>query len=84
MLRGILTGAIATAVLVAGLPAHAAGGKKGDDKQTTYDFDGDTIETEYMKPDQMTIEGIKNKGNEGFIKIRTDFVKEIVRSAEDL
>ncbi len=82
-MRGILTGVIAIAVLVIGLPAYAAGGKKGD-KQTNYDFDGDTIETEYMKPDQMTIEGLKKRGNEGFIKIRTDFVKEIVRSAEDL
>ena len=83
MLRGILTGAIVMMALTAGLPAFAAPGSKGD-KSTTYDFDGDTIETEYMKPDQMMIEGLKKKGNEGFIKIRTDFVKEIVRSAEDL
>jgi len=82
MLRGILT--IVTVVAVLALSAPAFGqGKKGKD-QTNYDFDGDVIETEYMKPDQMTIEAISKRQNEGFIKIRTDFVKEIVRSAEDL
>lgn len=82
MLRGILTIATVTTVVALAAPALAQG-KKGKD-QTNYDFDGDVIETEYMKPDQMTIEALNKRQNEGFIKIRTDFVKEIVRSAEDL
>jgi hypothetical protein len=82
MLRGILT--IASTLTIVALASPALGqGKKGKD-QTNYDFDGDVIETEYMKPDQLTIEAISKRQNEGFIKIRTDFVKEIVRSAEDL
>ena len=56
--------------------------KKG--KAQTFDFEGDTIQTEYLRPDQMTIEAISKRKDKGFIKIRTEFIKEIVRSAEDL
>ena len=56
--------------------------KKGTTQ--TFDFEGDTIQTEYMRPDQMMIEAISKRKDKGFIKIRTEFIKEIVRSAEDL
>jgi len=80
---------IALTVLVAfGLgvsaPAFAAPPKAKTAKERTIDFEGDTIEAEYMKPEQMTIEAISKRKDQGFIKIRTDFIKEIVRSAEDL
>ena len=82
MLRTLLVIVIATAVSAVGAsPLLAQAKKKGE---TVYDFDGDVIETEYMKPDQMMIEAISKRKDQGFIKIRTDFVKEIVRSAEDL
>jgi len=82
MLRTLLVTMVAAAILTAGAsPLFAQAKKKGE---TVYDFDGDVIETEYMKPDQMTIEAVSKRKDQGFIKIRTDFVKEIVRSAEDL
>lgn len=82
MLRALLVTMVAAAILTAGVsPLLAQGKKKGE---TVYDFDGDVIETEYMKPDQMTIEAISKRKDQGFIKIRMDFVREIVRSAEDL
>jgi hypothetical protein len=85
MLRIILSLAMLVAFTVGvASPAMAAPPKPKQAKERTLDFEGDTIEAEYMKPDQMTIEAISHKQNQGFIKIRTDFIKEIVRSAEDL
>ncbi len=54
----------------------------GGDKQ--YDFDTDTVEVDVLKPDMTMVEVLKNRARQSLIRIRTDFVKEIVRSAEDI
>ncbi len=82
MLRTFVTVVAVLVTMSAFAMSVSAKPKKG--KMQTFDFEGDTIQTEYMRPDQMTIEAISKRKDKGFIKIRTEFIKEIVRSAEDL
>lgn len=48
------------------------------------DFEGDTIETEFLRPNMATITGAMRKKRGTLIKPRIDFINEIVRSAEDI
>jgi hypothetical protein len=70
-------------VLAAASPAFAQ--KKGDKpKVKTYDFTGDTIEGDLIKPEG---EGINARDITQFaslIRIRTHFIDEIIKAAENL
>lgn len=48
------------------------------------DFEGDVVETSFLKPDASLVEGETRKGGASLLKIRKDFVPEIVRSADDI
>ena len=79
----VLTGLM---VFVAGTafaqPKPPKGEKKADVK--TYDFSGDTIEGDLIKPDGTSVD-VRDFGNHGsLIRIRKDFIAEILKSAEDL
>jgi len=69
----------------------AGGSKKGDDKggQPTgkvkvYDFSGDTIEGDLIKPEGSTVDARDFAKHSSLIRIRTHFIPEIIKSAEDL
>ncbi|GMV40878.1 MAG: hypothetical protein AMXMBFR64_25940 [Myxococcales bacterium] len=47
-------------------------------------FEDDVIETSFLKPDSALIEGEQRKAGGSLLKIRQDFVAEIVKSAEDI
>jgi hypothetical protein len=79
-----LLNALLLALIVMAFSAPAMAQAKRKDKARVLDFEGDVIETQYLKPETMTIEAINRRRSKGFIKIRTDFIKEIIRSAEDL
>jgi hypothetical protein len=72
--------------------AQTPGGKRGAAKAAEaqkarseeLDFEGDVVETSFLKPDASLVEGEARKGGASLLKIRKDFVPEIVRSAEDL
>ena len=49
-----------------------------------YDFDTDEVTVDVLKPDATMVEVLAARGRTSLIRIRMDFVKEIVRSAEDL
>ena len=80
----------AFATVVLGLLAFAAPalaqdkGKKDDKKVKTYDFSGDEIDGELVKPDGDFLDTRKFASHTSLIRIRKDFIKEIVKSAEDL
>lgn len=80
--------AIATVVisLFAFVPAAMAQdkGKKDEKKVKTYDFSGDEIDGELVKPDGDFLDTRKFASHTSLIRIRKDFIKEIVKSAEDL
>lgn len=64
--------------------APKAGGAGGYEKVKTYDFSGDTIDGDLVKPDGEFVDTRKFAEHASLIKIRDNFIKEIVKSAEDL
>ena len=66
--------------------AFAQGKGKGgkDAKVKQYDFSGDTIDGELVKPEgEISIERVV-ADKASLIRVREDFIREIVKSAEDL
>jgi hypothetical protein len=53
-------------------------------KVKNYDFTGDEIDGELVKPDTDFIDTRKFASHTSLIRLRKDFIKEIVKSAEDL
>jgi hypothetical protein len=62
----------------------AANGGGGNGKVKTYDFSGDTIEGDLVKPEGSTVDARDFAKHSSLITIRKDFIKEIIKSAEDL
>lgn len=59
-------------------------GKKKAAKAKSYDFSGDTIDGDLVKPDGEFIDARKFAQHATLIKLRRDFIREILKSAEDL
>jgi hypothetical protein len=59
------------------------GGDKGG-KVKVYDFSGDTIEGDLIKPEGSTVDARDFAKHSSLIRIRKDFIPEIIKSAEDL
>ena len=60
------------------------GGDKGSGKVKVYDFDGDTIDGDLVKPEGSTVDARDFGNHASLIRIRKDFIPEIIKSAEDL
>jgi hypothetical protein len=76
-------------LLVAFASIASADDKKGGDKGgggkvKVYDFSGDTIEGDLVKPEGSTVDARDFAKHSSLIKIRTNFIPEIIKSAEDL
>lgn len=79
-------GALALVALVS-IPAFAQQPKKGDSgsgKVKVYDFSGDTIEGDLVKPEGTDLNARDFAKHSSLIRIRKDFIPEIIKSAEDL
>jgi hypothetical protein len=63
-------------------PAPKADG--GAPKTKVYDFSGDTIEGDLIKPEGSTLDARDFAKHSSLIRIRKDFIPEIIKSAEDL
>jgi hypothetical protein len=61
----------------------ATGGDTGG-KVKNYDFSGDNIEGELIKPDGEMVNSRKFAEHTSLIRVRQDFIKEIVKSADNL
>jgi hypothetical protein len=88
-----LYGLLAVAVLVAGTgttvfaqgkPAAAAGGDVTYKSKTVYDFDDDTVEGDLVRPDGEFVDTRKGAKHSSLIKIRENFIPEMIKSAEDI
>ncbi len=55
-----------------------------DSSDRVLDFEGDVIETSFLKPDASLIEGELRKEGTSLLKVRKDFIPELVKSAEDI
>jgi hypothetical protein len=68
--------------------AGVAFAQKADDVQykqkTVYDFDDDIVEGDLVRPDGEFVDSRKNAKHSSLIKIRGDFIPELVKSAEDI
>lgn len=53
-------------------------------KVKVYDFDGDTIDGDLIKPEGSTVDTRDFGNHASLIRIRKDFIPEIIKSAEDL
>ena len=83
--------ALSLLLLVTGtaLAQPAKGGGKADaggggGKVKVYDFSGDTIEGDLVKPEGTDVSVTDFGKHSSLIKIRTNFIPEIIKSAEDL
>lgn len=66
-------------------PAPKGGDKAaGSGKVKVYDFSGDTIEGDLVKPEGTDVSVTDFGKHSSLIKIRKDFIPEIIKSAEDL
>jgi hypothetical protein len=53
-------------------------------EKKVFNFDADTISTDYLKPGTLLIEGVTRGRRSSLIEVRLDFVSEILRSADDI
>jgi hypothetical protein len=60
------------------------GDQGGGGKVKVYDFSGDTIEGDLIKPEGSTVDARDFAKHSSLIRIRKDFIPEIIKSAEDL
>ena len=65
-------------------PKGKAAGNGGNAKVKVYDFSGDTIEGDLIKPEGTTVDARDFSKHSSLIRIRKDFIAEILKSAEDL
>ena len=56
----------------------------GNAKVKVYDFSGDTIEGDLIKPEGSTVDARDFAKHSSLINIRKSFIPEIIKSAEDL
>lgn len=71
------------------MPAPEVGrGQTGGDvqykKETVYDFEGDDVTGNLIKPDGENITGETHGKTSSLIKIRSDFIPEMLESVEQL
>jgi hypothetical protein len=76
--------ALLTSIALADDKKPAAGGGAAGGKVKVYDFSGDTIEGDLVKPEGSTVDARDFAKHSSLINIRKDFIKEIIKSAEDL
>ena len=76
--------ALVMLVGVAAADDKKGGGDKGGGKVKVYDFSGDTIEGDLIKPEGSTVDARDFAKHSSLINIRKDFIPEIIKSAEDL
>ena|SRR5690242_12021672 len=85
VLCGLAGGALADKGSSGGAAAaSSSSGNKGNGKVKVYDFSGDNIEGDLIKPEGTTVDARDFAQHSSLIKIRTEFIQEIIKSAEDL
>ena len=84
MRKLILLIALVTMAGVASADDKGKGGDKSNGKVKVYDFSGDTIEGDLIRPEGTTVDARDFAKHSSLIRIRKDFIPEIIKSAEDL
>ncbi len=80
-----LVSAVALVLLLGAVAsAQPARGGNTNAKVKVYDFSGDTIEGDLVKPEGTDLNARDFAKHSSLIRIRKDFIPEIIKSAEDL
>ena len=77
ILLTILSLALFTSVAAADDKKAAGGGDKGNGKVKVYDFSGDTIEGDLVKPEGSTVDARDFSKHSSLIRIRKEFIDAI-------
>ena len=77
-------GSALEAAYAAPAPPPPAEGPAPKPQKRKFNFEGDTISTDFLKPGTMLIEGVTRGRRSSLIEVRLDFVNEIIRSADDI
>lgn len=85
-MRTLFMAAIASLAFSVGATAFAQdkGGKTEYKKKTTYDFEDDVVEGDLLKPEGDFVGARPKTKQSSLIKIREDFVPEMVKSVNDI
>lgn len=83
-MRAIRLFAIVAFLMAAASPALAQNKADAKAKVKVYDFSGDTIEGDLIKPEGSTVDARDFAKHSSLIRIRKEFIAEILKSAEDL
>jgi hypothetical protein len=89
-LSTVLVAAVTALAFMGTAAAQTPGKGKGPEapgkgaKVKNYDFSGDDIEGEIVKPDGEDLNARKFAEHASLIRIRLDFIREIVKAAEDI
>ena len=87
-LYGLLAAGILIAATGSTVLAQKAAPAGGDNVQykskTVYDFDDDTVEGDLVRPDGEFVDTRKGAKHSSLIKIRENFIPEMIKSAEDI
>ena len=75
-------GALLTLIFLCAVTLSAAADTPPEDKK--FDFETDEVTVDVLKPDASVVEVLTANARKSLIRIRLDFVAEIVRSAEDI
>jgi hypothetical protein len=92
MLRRLIASMVMSGFLMAGTFAFAQDAAQGQGgapevqwkKKTVYDFDDDVVEGELQRPDGEYIDSQRKAKHSSLIKIRENFIPEMLKSAENI
>jgi hypothetical protein len=86
ILAGLSLLAVSSVVFAQAKPAAApaAGGDVQYKSKTVYDFDDDVVEGDLVRPDGEFVDTRKGAKHSSLIKIRENFIPEMIKSAEDI
>ena len=83
-LRPLLAALVLAAFAVPLTPSADAQPKDKKAKVKVYDFSGDTIEGDLIRPEGSSVDARDFAKHSSLIRIRKEFIAEILKSAEDL
>ena len=83
-MKNLMTILAVLALLVTLLPGAALAQDPVYEEETVFDFEADVVEGQLVRPDGENIMGQRGRDAASLIRIRPDFIPEMVRSVEEL
>jgi hypothetical protein len=71
---------VGTAVSVQAAPANSS----RNESAQVFDFEGDTIETEFLRPNSAMVETLRRGAGLSLVRIKTSFLDKILSTVDEL